>query len=97
MQTIAPLAEERGVKLETSEALAEGASVERALALAAGLDEGPTVLCSHGDVIEALVLHIAERATAIDGERAFEKASVWIIERSGDRFVRATYIPPPQI
>ncbi|HEU4354211.1 MAG TPA: NUDIX hydrolase [Actinomycetota bacterium] len=97
VQTIRPLALDRGLPVETSEALAEGAPPERALTL---LQEGvhtPTVFCTHGDVVPAVVLHLAERGAELEGERDWKKGSVWALERRDGRVVRARYLPPPLV
>ena len=95
VQTVRPLALDRGLPVETSDALVEGAQTPEALALLAELADTPTVVCSHGDVIPAVVLHLAERGVAIGAERDWQKGSVWVLERQDGRFVRARYLPPP--
>jgi 8-oxo-dGTP diphosphatase len=82
VQTVRPLALDRGLPVETSEALAEGAPLEHALALLEEAVRTPTVFCTHGDVVPAVVLHVAERGAELEGER---DGSV----------VRARYIRPP--
>jgi 8-oxo-dGTP diphosphatase len=54
VQTVEPLAEERGLPVETDEALAEGRGAEAALALfrRTGSD---LVACAHGDLVEELL------------------------------------------
>lgn len=97
VQTIRPLALDRGLPVETSEALAEGAPPERALALLEETVHTPTVLCTHGDVVPAVVLHLAERGAELEGERDWKKGSVWALERRDGRVVRARYLPPPLV
>ena len=95
VQTIRPLALDRGLPVETSEVLAEGAPLEQALALLEETVHVPTVLCTHGDVVPAVVLHLAERGAELEGERDWKKGSVWALERRDGRVVRARYVPPP--
>jgi 8-oxo-(d)GTP phosphatase len=95
VQTVRPLALDRGLPVETSEALAEGAPPEQALALLEEAVRTPTVFCAHGDVVPAVVLHLAERGAELEGERDWKKGSVWVLERRDGRVVRARYIPPP--
>jgi 8-oxo-dGTP diphosphatase len=97
VQTIRPLALDRGVQVETSEALAEGAPPEDALALLEETVHTPTVFCTHGDVVPAVVLHLAERGAELEGERDWKKGSVWALERRDGRVVRARYLPPPLV
>jgi 8-oxo-dGTP diphosphatase len=95
VQTVRPLALDRGLPVETSEALAEGASPDRALALLEETVHTPAVLCTHGDVVPAVVLHLAEAGTDLLGERDWKKGSVWVLERQDGRVERARYLPPP--
>ena len=95
VQTVRPLALDRGLPVETSEALAEGAPPDRALALLEETAHTPAVLCTHGDVVPALVLHLAEHGAELEGERDWKKGSVWVLEREDGRVERARYLPPP--
>ena len=96
VQTVRPLAIDREIPLELSEALAEGAPTQAALALVEESAEAPTVLCSHGDIIPAVVLALADRGMALQGSRDWKKASTWVLESVDGRFTRARYIPPPK-
>jgi broad specificity phosphatase PhoE len=95
VQTVRPLALDRQLPLELSDDLGEGAPIEHAMALLEANGDTPAVFCSHGDVIPALVLVLAEGGMAIDGEREWKKGSIWILERRDGRFVRGTYLEPP--
>ncbi|MGZ8607389.1 MAG: NUDIX hydrolase [Actinomycetota bacterium] len=95
VQTVRPLALDRGLPVETSDALAEGAAPEQALALLEEAVRTPTVFCAHGDIVPAVVLHLAERGAELEGERDWKKGSVWALERRDGRVVRARYMPPP--
>ncbi len=95
VQTVRPLALDRGLPVETTEALVEGAPPEQALALLEEAGRTPTLFCTHGDVVPAVVLHLAERGAELEGERDWKKASVWVLERRDGRVVRARYLPPP--
>lgn len=95
VQTVMPLALDRGLPVETSVALAEGARTEAALDLLQELAATPAVVCSHGDVIPAVVLSLADEGVAIEGERDWKKGATWVLERQDGRVVRASYLPPP--
>jgi 8-oxo-(d)GTP phosphatase len=85
VQTVEPLAAVRGIALEVEPALAEGASAG-ALAFVDGLGEpeSDVVLCSHGDVIGALV----------GDDRPCRKGSVWVLERAADGWEPSEYLKP---
>jgi phosphohistidine phosphatase SixA len=66
VQTLEPLAAQRGVELELRDELTEGASREEALALIEELRGFSTALCTHGDVVlEILGSELRKGATAI--------------------------------
>jgi 8-oxo-dGTP diphosphatase len=86
VQTVEPLAEARAVGLELEPALAEGAAAAaQALVRGLGIPDSDVVLCSHGDVLGALV-----------GEgRRCRKGSVWVLERAQDGWQPAEHLKPP--
>ncbi len=95
IQTVLPLAKERGLPVGTDEALVEGARLDEVLALLSRAGDG-AVLCTHGDVLEDLVGDLARRG--VDGAEAplMKKGSTWVLEGTdGTTFSRATYLPPP--
>ena len=96
VQTVRPLALERRVGLETDDALVEAAPVTAALDLLARVADAPTILCSHGDVIPALVEHLAASGARIVTDRDWKKGSTWVLERGADGEVaRMRYEAPP--
>jgi 8-oxo-dGTP diphosphatase len=95
VQTVEPLAEARGVRVETAEELAEGVDVGRTVELVRSLDGGPTVLCGHGREIEALVDSFEYDGATVEGKRGLAKGSVWVLDRTDGRVVAARYLPAP--
>jgi 8-oxo-dGTP diphosphatase len=101
LQTVEPLAERLGLKVETADALAEGsdapAVVGLARELATGARPGSIVLCTHGDVIPTLLDALAR----LDGLRLpaaypCAKGSTWVLEAGPEgRFETADYLPAP--
>jgi 8-oxo-dGTP diphosphatase len=55
------------------------------------------VVCSHGDVIPALVELLADDGMRIDGVPEWGKASVWVLDRNDEDFVSARAWPPPVV
>ncbi len=82
VETVEPLALSRGLAIETTEALAEGAPVEDALRL---IEEtargGNAALCTHGDVLSGVMRRLAEDGVSLEGrvdwKEDFRKGSVW--------------------
>jgi 8-oxo-dGTP diphosphatase len=94
VETVRPIAEQRGLDVVHDPAFAEGGATEAALARL--LDApGGTVVCSHGDVIPAVVELLASDGLVIEGQTGWRKGSTWVLEREDGRFVRARYLPPP--
>ena len=94
VETMQPLANKLGLELEANEILAEGNPAGRAIELLAALPDH-AVLCSHGDLIPAVIEALARRGMVVDGEPDWRKGATWIIDRDGDEFVRASATPPP--
>jgi phosphohistidine phosphatase SixA/ADP-ribose pyrophosphatase YjhB (NUDIX family) len=84
VETLDPLAVRLVMPVEPDPALAEGVSAREALGLIARLGPGPVVLCTHGDVMEALV-----------GEgQPKKKGATWLLARKGDAITPIRYWPP---
>lgn len=81
-QTVEPVAERLGLDIQERDELAEGAGREAALALARELSESTPVLCTHGDIVFALL-----------GEES-KKGSTWVLELADDELIRIEYLPP---
>ena len=96
-ETVAPLAEERGLPIEARDELLEGAPLAGALGLLDELRSTPSVLCGHGDLIPAVIEDLEARGALVGPDRGWKKGSVWVLEREAGLVVRATYIPPPDV
>ncbi len=84
VQTLEPLAARLSLPVEPDPALAEGESAEAALGLIERVGPGPVVLCTHGDVMEALVGEGAPK----------KKGATWLLTRDGGAIRRLRYWPP---
>ena len=94
VQTVRPLGIDRSVPVEEHDALAEGARTEDALALVRSRG-GAVVSCSHGDVIPATVLALAELGVTMADPPVWKKGSVWKLDRDGGLFTSASYLGLP--
>jgi phosphohistidine phosphatase SixA len=95
LSTVEPFAECLGRKVEAVDELGEGAGAA-AVALVRSLATSSVALCTHGD-ITALVLAALASEDGLDlGPVRHAKGSTWVFETKGDRFVKATYRPPPR-
>jgi 8-oxo-dGTP diphosphatase len=97
VQTLEPLADRLGLKVETDERLAEDSRLHVVLDV---LNDVPdrAVLCSHGDVIPELIEALALRGMEVTTARDWRKGTLWVLEATDDdhrRFTRAAVEPPP--
>ena len=97
VQTLEPLAAERGLPIETSDDLAEGRPWELVEKLAVELaNDGPGALCVHGDVMEALIEDLRERTIGQSVDAGgYAKGSTWILGIRDGSIVSARYVPEP--
>jgi len=95
VQTIAPLAKQRGLPLEPSESIVEGSDADDVLDYLAALATQPTVVCSHGDVIGDVLTRLVEQGLAVESDLRWEKGSTWDLDYDGDSFLYGRYLAPP--
>jgi phosphohistidine phosphatase SixA len=98
LETVAPLAAALGLDVIVDERLAEGPA-DGAIALARAMAETSTVLCSHGDILPAILDHLRlNDALDLGPDPRCQKASTWICEPNrawAGHFAEATYLVPP--
>jgi 8-oxo-dGTP diphosphatase len=104
-QSLEPLGELAGLKVEEDDRLAEGSSIEESMAVARDAPDR-AVLCSHGDVIPDLIAALVRRGMELTNEPDWRKATLWTLEGtkqarkdSGGEllFQKASVEPPPPI
>jgi 8-oxo-(d)GTP phosphatase len=84
IQTLEPAALLLGRSIETRLELAEGAPGDGVLRMLGELEGSVPVLCTHGDVIDALL-----------PGRGCKKGAVWIVEVESGEVLPERYLPPP--
>jgi len=90
-QTLAPLALATGLPVEIDERLGEGADEAKGAELLATLGDRATVVCTHGEMIGALLGRLRAKGLAVEEEPRCEKGSAWLLEGAGATPERATY------
>ncbi len=98
VQTVEPLAAAFGLPVVEQSALWEDVGLRDIFglieSLTAGLhDGGGLVLCSHGNLIPAVVECLAVDGADIHG-RGCERASIWMIRAESGRWVEGRYFTP---
>ena len=94
VQTLEPLSELIGTDIVLDERLEEDRPFEPVLDLLGEVDSG-AVLCSHGDIIPAVLQALVRRGMEVESEADWRKATVWVLKRKGDRITRGKVWPPP--
>jgi broad specificity phosphatase PhoE/8-oxo-dGTP pyrophosphatase MutT (NUDIX family) len=97
VQTVEPLADAIGAKVVEHDALAEGPDIDAAYGLADEMVGYNAVLCSHGDVIPAVINRMMWAGLTLESRFYCSKASIWEVDLEGGRFTTARYIPPPKV
>ena len=103
VQSLEPLGELAGLKVEEDDRLAEGSSIEESMAVARDAPDR-AVLCSHGDVIPDLIAALVRRGMELTNEPDWRKATLWTLEGTNHArkdpggellFQTASVEPPP--
>jgi broad specificity phosphatase PhoE len=94
-QSVEPLAAQQRVPVELSDALVEGAPVLDAIRLIEKVSDRPTMLCTHGDVIEGVLGHLREQGVPLKGGRRYPKGSTWVLHVDAGNIRTGRYEPPP--
>jgi phosphohistidine phosphatase SixA len=79
VQTVEPLADRLGLKIEIDERLAEGSPFEHALAVVRDAPDR-ALLCSHGDVITDLIEAMTRRGMELTTAPDWRKATLWVLD-----------------
>ncbi len=98
VQTVEPLATQRGLRIETTDALAEGAGIRPIFELMRRCGGQPAVLCTHGDVVQEFVEHLATAGVIRPRDTDhLAKGSTWVIDLGNGKATAARYLEPPKI
>jgi phosphohistidine phosphatase SixA len=93
-QTVEPLARDRLLRVEPLAALGVEASAAEVLEVFWDPKLRNTVLCTHGETIGRLLEQLVMEVTFIGDPLHWPKGSTWLLQRNGQRQVRARYLPP---
>jgi 8-oxo-dGTP diphosphatase len=93
VQTVQPLAEARGLEVEETDDLAEGAGLQPTLRLIRELAGTPAAMCTHGDIMVEVCEHLVGRGLIRPDEVRYEKGDAWLLEEKTGELVAARYLP----
>ncbi len=96
VQSVEPLATAIGAKVVISEALGEGPDIDGAYDLIDSHVGANTVICSHGDVIPAVINRMMWAGLSLESHFYCSKGSIWEVELEGGKFTTGRYTPPPK-
>ena len=94
VQTLEPLAARLGTSVVEEQRLCEGEPWEPVLDLIAEVPSG-AVLCSHGDIIPAVIQALQRRGMEIQTPADWRKATTWVLKRKAGRVAKGKVWPPP--
>ena len=93
-QTLEPLATRCGLPVVADARFAEAVSFHVALDQLQAMPTG-SVVCSHGDVIPAVIDALLRRGAELTAEPDPRKGVTWELHRVDGEFVRVHVVPPP--
>jgi broad specificity phosphatase PhoE len=96
LQTVTPLAADRGLQVETVGALAVDGDARHVLRMLTGPGLTTAVLCTHGEVIGAVLDYSGEAGLRLLDPPRREKGSVWVVEGGYEPVLEARYVGPAQ-
>jgi phosphohistidine phosphatase SixA len=95
VETLESLGDRLGLEIETVDDLGEGRGATAALAVIDAA-ESPVAICSHGDVIGAVIESLDHRGVPRDDDRV-AKGSTWVLTCRPDGVAAAHYIAAPRV
>jgi phosphohistidine phosphatase SixA len=94
-QTVEPLARDRFLQIEPVAALRVEAELAQVLGVFWDQELRDAVLCTHGETIGRLLMHLAADGLIVQDPLSWPKGSAWLLERSDHRRqVRGRFLAP---
>ena len=92
--TLWPLADALGLRVDRSDALFEGGSARGVLDLMRRTRDARVALCTHGDVMQNVLEHLERDGVRLEGGMRFAKGAWWVFDLEGPAgVVAASYHP----
>jgi 8-oxo-dGTP diphosphatase len=97
LQTVEPLARRRGLRVEPAGDLDVQADPAGLVELLQDPAVGDALLCSHGELIGAVLRRLAADGRMGDGELQWPKGSTWVLTVDDRRVRQSQYLPPLRV
>lgn len=95
VDTVWPLAKALGLPIARHDALVEGAGARAALGLMRRTRAQRSALCTHGDVMERVLVELVGAGVHLDGGIRFAKGAYWVLDLDAAGVSRAVYHRAP--
>ena len=95
VQTLEPLGKRLDTEVAVDRRLLEGEPFEGVLEMIGEAEHG-TVLCTHGDIIPAVIQALGRRGMDVQRPVDWRKATIWVLKRNSTSVVEGTVWPPPR-
>jgi 8-oxo-dGTP diphosphatase len=96
VDTVEPIARDRGLIVEDEEALAEGTPFDVVDRLLRRCSHTDTLLCTHGDVLGAIVTTMRRQGALLGAPPSWRKAATWVLDTWPDPG-RVELVPDPDV
>jgi 8-oxo-dGTP diphosphatase len=93
LETVEPLAQRRGLRVESADVLGVDADLTDLVAVLLDPAAAEAVLCSHGELIGAALVRLVGERVAGD-TLSWPKGSTWVLKVTEGRVEDARYLPP---
>jgi 8-oxo-(d)GTP phosphatase len=93
VQTVERIAARDDQPMILRDELAEGSELDALLELLAEVPGG-SILCTHGDMLSAVISRLEGDEALLRGPACLDKGVVWVLLRVGRRFPQAAPVPP---
>ena len=97
VQSVEPVARARGLAIQETERLAEGAGLDAFFGLLREATGRPSAYCAHGDLMYWIAEDVVNRRLVRRSDAGYAKGSAWILEEQQGRILAARYLPPSKV
>ena len=94
VETLAPLAASTKATITEESVLGEGEGDAAVARVDAWLTARLTVLCTHGDVVDAILAYLSRMGVPLGSKTQSPKGSVWVLDGRPGSISIARYLPP---